>query len=143
MNKEEQKERNKNFSLSIIKQSEIHNPKSEIGNVAEQFVSESITPVKGMAALARTTGGPALPRQFVWKERVLEIQEVIACWRETGPCRHGSGEVYVRKHWYEVRTTSGAVAKLYFERQFRSTSQKTRRWWLFSIKDATESMACP
>ncbi|MGD0088527.1 MAG: DUF6504 family protein [Planctomycetota bacterium] len=102
----------------------------------EEFVSESIAPVKGLAVLGRTAGGPALPQQFVWRGRVIVIEDVIACWRETGPCHHGSGEIYVRKHWFEVRTTGGAVAKLYFERQARSASQKTRRWWLYSINES-------
>jgi len=111
------------------------NQDTELWHVTEQFVSECITPVKGAGMLTGTPGEPVLPRQFVWKKRVVGIQDVIARWRETGPCHHGSGEAYVRKHWFEVRTTSGATMKLYFERQARSSSQKTRRWWLFSIKD--------
>ena len=49
-----------------------------------------------------------------------------------GACKHGSGESYVRKHWFEVETTTGRKAVLYFERQPRGRN-KTARWWLYSI----------
>jgi hypothetical protein len=97
------------------------------------FVSESIKPVVATSdANAMASGAPGLPREFVWRGEPLVIDSVIRSWRETGPCKHGSAEVYARKHWFEVQTTQGQTAKLYFERQPRSHSQ-TQRWWLFSI----------
>ena len=80
-------------------------------------------------------GEPGLPRAFVWRRKTFEVAEVVRSWRETGPCHHGSGERYVRKHWYEVRLTTGATAKLYFERQPRAKTQVKRRWWLFSMQE--------
>jgi hypothetical protein len=38
----------------------------------------------------------------------------------------------VRKHWFEVLTTSGDTMKIYFERQPRTPRNKAR-WWLFTI----------
>ena len=50
-----------------------------------------------------------------------------------GKCRHGSHEMYDRKHWYEVVTVSDGIMKLYFDRQPRG-GKKEPRWWLFSIR---------
>jgi hypothetical protein len=40
---------------------------------------------------------------------------VLRTWHETGRCRHGSPEVYVRKHWYGGHDFNGTM-KLYFDR---------------------------
>ncbi len=103
-----------------------------------RFVSESIKPVVGTAdTSAMATGSPGLPGEFVWRDGTLGIAAVIRAWRETGSCRHGSSEAYVRKHWFEVETTTGKRAQIYFERQARGRNRK-KRWWLFTIEDAEE-----
>ena len=100
----------------------------------EEFVCEAIEPVTETFDTGRMAGGgPGLPRQFRWRSEVVTVTGVLNTWRETGPCRHGSGEQYVRKHWFEVSTDSGATMKIYFERQARSSNTK-KRWWLFSIE---------
>jgi hypothetical protein len=99
----------------------------------ERFVSEAIMPVADTFDTARmATGEPGLPRAFVWRGETLEIAAVLRSWRDTGPCRHGSPEVYVRKHWFEVTTRTGAALRLYFDRQPRG-GPGAARWWLFSI----------
>ena len=99
----------------------------------QEFVSESIRPLVATADTgAMAAGGPGLPREFRWRGRALRIAAVVRTWRETGACKHGSGEAYVRKHWFEVDTTTGRKAMLYFERQPRGRN-KTARWWLYSI----------
>ena len=100
----------------------------------QKFVSESIRPVvtttdTGMMA----SGGPGLPQEFIWRGKILGIATLLGSWRETGPCRNGSNESYVRKHWFEVETTYGQRAKIYFDRQPRDR-KLARRWWLFSIE---------
>ncbi len=101
--------------------------------MAEQFISERLQPVVETIDAARMRPGePGLPRQFRWEKQTLQIAEVLNSWRETGPCHHGSGELYVRKHWFEVLTDSGETLKIYFERQARSRNARAR-WWLFSI----------
>ena len=101
--------------------------------MAEEFISEAIEPVAETIDARRMAGGaPGLPRQFRWRSEVISIAGVLGTWRETGPCRHGSGEQYVRKHWFEVSTDSGMKMKIYFDRQPRSANKK-RRWWLFSV----------
>ncbi|MCK9276057.1 MAG: DUF6504 family protein [Syntrophales bacterium] len=106
---------------------------------AERFVSEAIRPVTATCDTARMAAGePGLPGEFVWKDDIIRIAAVLRTWRETGLCRHGSSERYVRKHWYEIVTTSGTVMKIYFERQARSKSRNFR-WWLFSIDESGKS----
>lgn len=75
-----------------------------------------------------------MPHAFVWRGGRLGIAAVLRTWRTTGPCKHGSAEVYVRKHWFEVATTSNQTAKIYFERQPRG-ARRARRWWLFTIEE--------
>ncbi|MBT3194617.1 MAG: cytoplasmic protein [Verrucomicrobia bacterium] len=98
------------------------------------FVSEPIKPVVATGdAGAMASGRPSLPREFVWRGEPLVVADVIRTWRETSPCKHGSGEVYARKHWFEVQTAEKQIAKLYFERQSRGQN-RTKRWWLFSLE---------
>ncbi len=101
--------------------------------MAEQFISAAIQPVVGTIEATRmATGEPGLPRQFRWGSQTIQIAQVLKTWRETGPCHHGSGEKYARKHWFEVVTDSGDTMKIYFERQARSGRSKNR-WRLFTI----------
>jgi len=100
-----------------------------------RFVSEAVRPVAGSCDTARMAAGePGLPRAFVWHGRTLVITRVCRAWRETGPCRSGSPEAYVRKHWYEVEADSGERLKLYCERQPRG-GRRAPRWWLFSVAE--------
>jgi phosphoribosylglycinamide formyltransferase-1 len=120
--------------LSIIKTG--HNVTvMALNETVQKFISESIKPVIARTAAGEmATGGPALPLEFIWRGKALEIARVIDHWHETGPCKHGSGERYVRKHWFEVETADHRKAKIYFERKARG-KQLTERWWLFSIED--------
>lgn len=101
--------------------------------MVEQFVGAAIQPVAETIDTARMSRGePGLPRQFRWKSTTIQIARILRAWRETGPCRHGSGEAYVRKHWFEVLTDSGDTMKIYCERRRRSRTHN-QRWWLFTI----------
>jgi hypothetical protein len=104
----------------------------------ERFVGEAITPVVSTCDTTRMAEGePGLPREFLWRGRTIAVGAVLRTWRETGKCRHGSPEIYVRKHWFEVVTTSDGTMKIYFERQPRR-GHKSARWWLFSIRSSEE-----
>lgn len=105
----------------------------------ERLISEAIKPLTETADASRMAiGEPGLPREFVWRGRTVTVTSVLRSWRETGKCHHGSAEMYVRKHWYEVVTVSDGTVKLYFERQSRG-GRKAARWWLFSIHAPEES----
>jgi hypothetical protein len=101
----------------------------------ERFVSEVIRPVGPAWDTPRMAiGEPGLPGEFVWRGKTLKIDAVLRSWRETGKCRHGSPELYVRKHWYEVAVTGNITMKIYFDRHPRG-KRKSDRWWLFSIRE--------
>ena len=103
--------------------------------MVERFISEPLRPVEaGADTTAMAGGGPGLPKAFTWRAETVQVARLLRTWRETGHCRHGSGERYVRKHWFEVVTTDRRVMRLYFERQARR-GRITARWWLFAIRD--------
>ena len=77
----------------------------------------------------RQPEGLFLPPILGWLPCDCFGQAVLEEWKETGACHHGSGERYVRKHWYRVKMTTGEEMKIYFERQARSK----RRWWLYTV----------
>ncbi len=109
--------------------------------VPERFVDEPISPVVATFDPARMAiGEPGLPGEFLWRGRSFTVAALMRTWKETGRCRHGSPEMYVRKHWFEILTTSNATMKIYFDRQPRR-GLKGPRWWLLSIRDAEEDPA--
>ena len=89
----------------------------------ETFIGEAIAP-EGMSfpVSPMAMGKPGLPRTFSWKGGRFSVLEVLEEWKESGNRRHGSGERYVRKHWFRVRTTQNLGMRIYFERQ------ESRRW---------------
>ncbi len=101
--------------------------------VKERFVSEEIKPMPGEFDFPRAAPGePAIPRRFRWRGAILEVADVKGQWKDTAPCTHGSGERYVRRHWYDIVTSDGRAMRLYFERKVRSPREAKRRWWIFS-----------
>ena len=102
--------------------------------MSEEFVSEPITPVTGtFDAAPMTRGEPGLPSRFVWREQEYAVAGVLEAWKETGPCKSGSPEQYLRKHWFKVRTDDGLEMTIYFERQARTKRQGKKRWWLYTV----------
>jgi hypothetical protein len=95
--------------------------------VEPRFVSEAITPIAFGAPAA--IGEPATPVRFRWRGQEHEVARVIEKWKTTGACRNGSGEIYVRRHWYRLETSGGVEMEIYFERQPRSKQTK-KRWWV-------------
>ena len=101
--------------------------------IKEKFISEAIEPSTDLLDTSRMAiGEPGIPLEFIWRGRNIRVVEVRKCWKETGPCRHGSDERYVRKHWFEVVSDSGETMKIYFERQPKG-GRKSSRWWLFAV----------
>ncbi len=98
----------------------------------ESFVGEAITPVdQSFATSGMVMGKPGLPNEFLWRGRRFSVVEVLEEWKESGDCRHGSGERYVRKHWFRIKATENLEMKIYFERQARSSGGS--RWRLYTV----------
>lgn len=103
------------------------------GSGHKEFISEAIIPVSGsFDTSGMAVGEPGLPARFTWRGSEYEVARVIDKWKTTGACRHGSGEQYVRKHWFRLLLTDGTEMEIYFDRQARSR-QKNQRWWLAAI----------
>lgn len=102
---------------------------------AERFIGEAITP-EGVSFAPSTmaTGAPGLPQTFLWRRKKFSVLAVVERWKDCGDCRHGSGERYVRRHWFRVQTAEGPEMNIYFERQGRPGSRA--RWRLYSIREA-------
>ena len=100
----------------------------------ERLISEAIEPVwtAGTAGEPIAVGEPVLPERFIWRGREFAVAHVLEVWKALGPEKGGS-ELYLRRHWYRIRTDAGVEMKIYFERKARSRAQAKRRWWLFSI----------
>lgn len=103
----------------------------------ETFVGEAILPEdQSFSVSPMAMGQPGLPRTFSWRGKRYSVLCVLEAWKEAGDCRHGSGERYVRKHWFRVKTTGDLEMRIYFERQGRSSGGS--RWRLYSLR-AVES----
>lgn len=103
----------------------------------DKFISEPIKPVEGTfdtAGMAR--GEPGLPGRFIWRDKEYAVSELLEKWKESGPCKGGSSEMYLRKHWFKIMTEDGSEMTIYFQRQPRSKKQNKTRWWLYTINQA-------
>jgi Domain of unknown function (DUF6504) len=109
--------------------------------MTETFVGEAIIPEDtSFSVSTMATGKPGIPRRFSWRGRTFSILEVLEEWKGFGDCRHGSGERYVRKHWFRVRTTGDQEMSIYFERQRRSSGGS--RWRLYTVSVSSGVKPC-
>lgn len=110
--------------------------------MSEAFIGEAIEPVPGTQdTRGMSRGAPGLPQRFRWRGREYAVAAVLETWKETGDCTHGSGEQYVRRHWFRIRTTSGEEMRLYFERRARSSRERKKRWWLYAVEGPDDDPA--
>jgi hypothetical protein len=102
------------------------------GESGEQFVSEAVVPEPGsFDANAMARGEPGLPGAFTWRGRRYVVARLVAGWKKTGTDR---GEVYLRRHYYDVETTTGERMTLYCERQAKNRKHPKARWWLYTVR---------
>ena len=95
------------------------------------FVSEAIIPAGAfLDASGPLAGAPALPSSFRWHDTIIEIVAVRRAWRSTKTDR---GDVYLKRHWYEVELADSRTAVIYFD---RAAKRGTPPWSLYSIEEA-------
>jgi hypothetical protein len=100
----------------------------------DEFVSEPIRPLgESFLTSSMAAGEPGLPMRFQWRKADYEVIRILEKWTSTGPCHHGSGEQYVRRHWFRIETADGSVMLIYFERQARRGQDVKKRWWLATV----------
>jgi RimJ/RimL family protein N-acetyltransferase len=94
------------------------------------FVSERITPAPGSADIAALAAGePGVPTSFRWRGQRFEVVRQKSSSRGMGTDR---GDVYVRRHYFEVETADGLSMTVYFERNPSDRSKK-KAWWLYTL----------
>lgn len=94
-----------------------------------KFVSRPIAPA-GEGFLTPASGRePPVPSAFLWGSRTLLVSEVLRSWRST---RTDRGDVYLKRHWYELRTVTGAKLEVYYDRESRLNASP---WWLYTIDE--------
>jgi len=80
-----------------------------------QFVSEPIES-EAETLTPRGAGEPLLPMRFCWRGRRFEIAAILRAWKTTDAGHRGPGNAYLRRHWFDVRTTGGDELRIYGER---------------------------
>ena len=99
------------------------------------FVSEPIVPVPGtFDPSGMLRGEPGLPGKFRWRRKEFTVAQELKRWRDHGDCRNGSGERYVRKHGFRIRTTDGDIFRLYFQRTVGRGKMPKQRWFIHSVE---------
>lgn len=100
------------------------------------LISEPITPKSGTfdtAGMGR--GEPGLPESFEWRGQSLDIVEVIQTWKKSSrEGGHAQGDLYLRRHYYELRMSNDTVWTVYFIRQAPKSGNPKSRWFLYTIE---------
>jgi hypothetical protein len=101
-----------------------------------EFVSEPITPHRETFDASRMgRGEPGAPTGFVWRGISFAILQMLESWKESS--REGSsaqGQLYLRRHYYRLQMSDGAVWTVYFVRQTPRSGDPRSRWFLYSIE---------
>lgn len=104
---------------------------ARMGAELPQFISEPIEPVAGtFDAGAMSRGEPGLPSRFFWRKTKYTLAGVARSWKTSSRDR---GELYLRRHWHEIKTESGQRFTLYCERQAKNRNKPKQRWWIYSV----------
>ena len=99
---------------------------------AQEFVSEPLVPAAGSADVAAMSRGePGVPGRFTWREREYSVVQVLATWKTSTADR---GEMYLRRHWFQILTDRGVRMTIYCERQARNRNKRKARWWVYSVQ---------
>jgi hypothetical protein len=99
------------------------------------FISEPITPAVGAYdTVAMIRGEPSAPLRFTWRNQEYQVARIVKTWKSSAPEGHKQGnDVYVRKHWFELETTTGERMTIYCDRQPSSRRNAKARWWLYVV----------
>ncbi len=81
-----------------------------------------------------------MPQRFRWRNSEYLITRVISARKGVTPDRtHGSGELYVHKHWFTIEVDGREVWTIYFDRQMQSKRQAKTRWYLYTLEEQDRS----
>ncbi len=101
-----------------------------------ELISEAITPEGPSADSARMARGePGLPKAFTWRGESFGVVREVSAWKESS--REGAragGELYLRRHYFKLKMTSGDLWTIYFVRQSPRSGNPKNRWFLYTIE---------
>ncbi|MBW7906049.1 MAG: DUF6504 family protein [Phycisphaerae bacterium] len=99
-----------------------------------EFISQPLMPLGPFDTTAMGCGLPGAPAGFVWSGVAYRIVTLLDTWKESAPVggRPG-GERYLRRHWFRLRMSDGAVWTVYFLRQTPRSGSARRRWFLYEV----------
>jgi hypothetical protein len=101
--------------------------------MALELISEPLLPLAGtFESTAMGRGEPGLPAGFTWRDRIYRIADVLSVWKASSREGGGAGDLYLRRHCYELRMDDGSVWSIYFVRQTPKTGSVKRRWFLYT-----------
>ena len=115
------------------------------------FIGEPIT--VGFGKLPMTVKSPPCPDWFTWREQTYTVVEMLSAWRDfrrrgrmARNMRPSSmakarrrGSWGVGRFYFRVRTESGRVFDLYYDRAPSSAGDRMGSWTLYRELDAPES----
>ena len=77
---------------------------------------------------AMSQGEPSLPAAFRYGDDLLTVDVVRRSWRTTKDDR---GDTYLKRHWFELFTSDGRTAVVYFD---RGAKRGHSRWYLYTLE---------
>jgi hypothetical protein len=99
----------------------------------DEFVSEPMAPRRGtFSAAGMARGEPGLPSRFTWRGREYAIVSVLRAWKSSTR-EGGVGELYLRRHWYQIQCDDGQRLTIYCERKPKPGRTAKHRWWVYSV----------
>lgn len=103
-----------------------------------ELISEPILPLAGtFEAPAMARGEPGLPAGFQWRDQPYEVVECLRRWKESSrEGGHAQGELYLRRHAFELLMSDGTRWSVYFVRQTPRSGSPRARWYLYTIEPA-------
>lgn len=97
-----------------------------------ELISEPLLPLAGsFDTRAMGRGEPGLPTGFIWRERTYSIALVLETWKQSER-EGGSGELYLRRHYFRLRMDDGSIWTVYFVRQTPKSGNVKQRWFLYT-----------
>ncbi len=102
-----------------------------------ELISEPIAARAGTADARRMgRGEPGLPTGFTWRGVNYDAVDVMSTWKHSS--REGSsaqGQLYLRRHYYQLRMSDGRLWTIYFTRQSARSGNPKLRWFLYLRED--------
>lgn len=101
-----------------------------------EWVSEPLFPrTESFDAAAMSRGEPGLPLGFTWRDHDYVVMETLSAWKESSPeGGRAAGQVYLRRHYFNIRMSSGDLWTVYFVRQNPRTGNPRMRWFLYTVE---------